>query len=1546
MEVVDVKYLGSDGQYQNYSLSDLALINKALITPSFGDLDDYVEYFIKDLNGNVLDSNYFGNQYERGTDVDPLTGTVTNIKLDPERDARNAGYTRGSVNVKYNLFRKHLLSSPVIENNFWIKEISTSRTEIKVARQDLSNSQLANAFNIFNTALSAQTYYPDFLLNFGDDVQVIGVNAVYVEEGLNAYIVFKLYEPLPDQYTVKSTFWVVTEVAESAEFNVTVTVQADEVDQFTRLRGPNYRVAVNDSVNQTTPYYDYTSLFSTSLSSSFQQLRSMMDERGIDINVDYSNFENFIHFSSATERIYNFVYKLQLIESASAGIAGTNTSTAKVLLQNQINNTIEKFDGYEYYLYFDSASTAWPKSTSELPFLLYSVTSSQAVNWLGSPDTEPTVTTLSNYYSASLYDDNNPDLLQYTTPAYIREDGSNEPYLVFLNMIGQHFDNIWIYLKDVTNRYSAENNPFVGISLDEVGNALKSLGLKLYTNTSISDNIYYSLLGINADGGLLPPTGSEVITNYITSSIETLPGDQITAEYYKRLYHNLAYLYKTKGTERGVRALITTFGIPPSILTVHEYGGYNMYELPGIQEIDNVKITTGSVLQISSSLLSPYSTLQYYDNNKDKSSITIQAGFSPADSINANITSSGYITASNQPGYFNIMQFIGAPDLQYSSSYTPLVQLGNTYFNATYTNRYDVWDFIRTIKYYNNTLFKMIRDFVPARASVDTGIVIKSHMLERSKYPRKEPTATTSSNDAYYELLEVSGSDGGSVIGSTAYVQAVPVQYSAYSTALSQSLGTVYMSSSDDVQKYNGEFSGSTIYTDVNYFPQTEYSSYNYPWTSSVPYPTQIIFTTYSLDANFQNITGSVLSQRFLDLDYNSSQLAPVNYGLVTQSLSRSLVIGAISQSEQPYSQFAQYQDYNHNFRPITIPRYSGSYLSGLYYNSHSIGDVSYGDDPVINYYSKRIGFFNQIESSSFFPGKVNASLAYLADVSGGLFELNQNNKNWEDVQRIFKAGTTLTVKQFDNKKFSNQITTDGVKTIYNSGYSYTPQIYFTSGSDTRLYFEFVGAGASSDSVIGYNTGVPNAFISGTVSPTYGFTVIDPVQRTGNIYKIFDGEANPSNFFSPGDSVSFPSFTASEAGQRTFTTNFTVNFEFQDPEFNPPASGSFEYGAYYQGTSLIGSLQTVNFTSSFTPGGTTAGTVDKRSTSANPDSTPSKSSPTLSYTGPFDLYIDGAFSSTIGTALSTLDVAVYYWTENGGIDSYANYLVEATSIDIAINFNLYNSGNPTVLLAQPTSGGGSTGGVKDYQASRLISYTTPAYSLVADEKVVFKFRQTGMSTANYTASVSTGTGNSSLTVNTVSTGQGGYPYASGDSVAGNYIYDVVDVNNLESQIVFNESLSNFQNYQFIPAFASASVAYTSSLYTQYGDINVSFSPQQGDKIIMSDFSGLIQDLDVLSAQVISNRLTLTVVPQVVSNWITDPSKIRRFLLLRKFKDEQNVIMTFNKTPGVTSYGFLLPETVGPEVTDNINTLQAAVQSQLLTGQSVPAINTIDGGTFG
>jgi len=1572
METVNVTYLGSNDQYQQYSNSDLALVNKSFIIPSFGGPTDYIELFIKDLAGTVIGSNYNVSDYNIGMNVDPKIGTTSELNLDPEADVRAQGFNRGSVNAKYNFFRKLIASGPDPRQNFWIKEISRSRTEIKAARQDLSNFELSTAFNEFNGILGTDAYYPDFLLDFGLDIQIIAVNAVYVEEDGQGYVIFKLYEPLPTIYDIKSPFWAVFQVAEPAEFNITINVTPDLLPTSFPLRGPNYKVNITDKISKTTPYYNYASLFLTSVTSSYQQLKSMMDEKGIQINVDYGSFDNFIHFSSATERLYNFKYKVQEIESASAGLTSTNTDSSKVILQSQIDNIIQKFDGYEYYLYFTSASTAWPKTSTTQPYPLYSVTSSQVTSWLGSPLTNPNgETSMSMYFSSSHYDNTNKDWLQYTTPGYIRDDQNNGPYLVFLDMVGQHFDNIWIYLKDLSNRYSAENNPFVGVSLDQVGDALRSFGINLYTNTNVSDNIYYSLLGINQTGSALPvtsslystvdpissslfplagqpyltaslslpPFGQEFISRYVTtfitasagvtSSFATLPAEQIKSEIYKRLYHNLAYLLKTKGTDQGVKALITTYGIPEDILSVNEYGGYSIYDIAGIQELNTNNITTGSVLNISSSLLSPYTTLQYYQNNFDKTSPDIEVGFSPTDNINAAITSSGYVTSSTQPGYFNIMQYIGAPDLQYTPTYAPLVQLENTFFNNTFTGnaqtgltRFNVWDFIRTIKYYNNSLFKMIKDYVPARANLSTGIVIRSHILERNKYPRHQPYVMISGSFGNIGLSYIEGSAPGGRLYNTSYTASVLVQYQSSSNYLGNASGTIPYISNTGIENYTGQYSGSNI-VNSNYFPQVGVSSYLAPNTSSVS-PSEhggqdIMFTTYSLNYLINNVTGSVISQKFLHLDYNSNQIIPTNYGLVTKSIDQSNIIGPYSQSQQPYSQYSQTQDYNYYLLRSTMPRYSGSYLSGLYYNVYTTqsatytGDISYGNSPVINYYTSKLGLFTQIESSSFIPGAVNASLAYQADVSGGLSELNQNNKNWQDIQNTFVAGDTLTIKQFDNKKYSNQVATDGIKTIYNSGYNYTPELYFQTGVDNTLYFQYTGDSNVSNFIASLTGGgVSNYYISGTTSPTYPVNSPTAVTRAGNIYKIFDA-ANPSTYFAPGNVSNFPSYSAPQAAQKQFTFNVGINFTFTDPSISL-TSGSYDFGAYLNGSTLIGTTQSVNFTSSYVASYVSPGSINTTGR-ADADTTYTFLTSYGTYTGPFS--VNGGAST--GDATSTVTVNVYSWTQNGY--GYNGPLVASiTGTPVSGIYALPTKPSKIAFI----SNAGTVPAYSINTSTQYITYTTPATSIGANQPVVFKLTQGGMSSANYTASL---TSNSSLTTDTIAVGAGGYPYAT--SSYGNFIQSMTNLEGNYSSITLTSDLGNYENYQFVPYFVSASVIYSSSLYLKYGDVNTTFSPQYGDKVIMSDFAGVTQDLDVYS---FSNN-TITVVGDILSNWCTNPKLVKNFLLLRKYRDEQNVIITYNKPPGQTSYGFLIPNTVSPQITNNINTLQAAVQSQLLSTQT-------------
>jgi len=984
--------------------------------------------------------------------------------------------------------------------------------------------------------------------------------------------------------------------------------------------------------------------------------------------------------------------------------------------------------------------------------------------------------------------------------------------------------------------------------------------------------------------------------------------------------------------------LITTYGIPEDILSVNEYGGYNIYDIAGIQELNNDNITTGSVLNISSSLLSPFTTLQYYQNNFDRTSPDVEVGFSPTSNINAAITSSGYVTSSTEPGYFNIMQYIGAPDLQYTPTYAPLVELENTFFENTFTGnaetgltRYNIWDFIRTVKYYNNSLFKMMKDFVPARANLSTGIIIRSHILERNKYARHQPTATIEGGLSAIDMVYVEGSAPGGYLYNTSYTASIPVQYQSSSNYLGNASGKIPYISNTGIENYTGQYSGSNLYIS-NYFPQVGVSSYLAPNTSSVP-PSQhggqnIMFTTYSLNCLINNVTGSVISQKFLDLDYNNNQIVPVNYGLITQSISQSNVIGPYSQSQQPYSQYAQVQDYNYYLLRSTIPRYSGSYLSGLYYNTYTpqnatySGDISYGNSPIIDYYTSKLGLFVQMQSSSFIPGAVNASLAYQADVSGGLSELNQNNKSWQDIQNTYVAGDTLTIKQFDNKKYSNQVATDGVKTIYNSGYNYTPQLYFDTASDPRIYFQFNGAEVSSTLLVENQS---NFFISGAVSPRYPLKVISSTgvgKANGFIYNIFDNIiTDTSGYYTAGVAATnnFPTYSAPYAGVRTFNTNFSINVVFTSSNQQVTYSYTVAENGVPENT-IVQSFKSTQIAGSTTPGIITTGDIVRDST---PTLIPGS---TDTFTGPF--YVDGSLTQT-GGSNTIVTTNQYYWTEKEAGDRSGQLITSITGTAVAGVGGTVSGGGVCKEILEISSATSTE--LVDNLTTTLTFNSSVEVNSAGGDKITFELREILNGTSqDYTASVNAG----SLTVGESSAAQGVYPYASTGSAR--YITGLSN-NGSFGIISCSADLSNFyQSYQQVPYFTSGSpnaVIYSSSLYNQYGDINSAFYPQPYDKIILKDKNGAFQDLDVYTASLSGSQLYITTFPSILDNWVNTPSLVQQFLLLRRYEDEQNVIVTYNKPPGQTSYGFLISNTTSPEITNNINTLQAAVQSQILSTQT-------------
>ena len=144
-EIVNIIYTGEGRESQEYNEKDASLITTSLINTKFGDPNDSIEYFIYDTTGTLLDSVYNASNYTPSPSVNPITNLYNSITLDPKNDLAANGYNRGTLNIQYNFLRNLFNSSYGVF--YWIKEVSLSRTELKLSSQNLSNTQIIDGFN-------------------------------------------------------------------------------------------------------------------------------------------------------------------------------------------------------------------------------------------------------------------------------------------------------------------------------------------------------------------------------------------------------------------------------------------------------------------------------------------------------------------------------------------------------------------------------------------------------------------------------------------------------------------------------------------------------------------------------------------------------------------------------------------------------------------------------------------------------------------------------------------------------------------------------------------------------------------------------------------------------------------------------------------------------------------------------------------------------------------------------------------------------------------------------------------------------------------------------------------------------------------------------------------------------------------------------------------------------------------------------------------------------------------------------------------------------
>lgn len=399
-------------------------------------------------------------------------------------------------------------------------------------------NRIADAFfSQFETdVLSSETSkYLTHLFHLGD-----GDNKVITTwTGSEGSLILKLYEPLPTAVQPNQQVWI--SKLQSNPVIETVTISGDLDEVCNKLKGPNFSIEPDNGIG----YRIYDDIVSSGSQSSIDLINHYMNKIGIDttkLHIEYENestilWENFVNFGSAEELINNFAYKVELLDvyqtkynslTITDGTLSEWTSSITVTLEatklkNNIDTIIREFSGFENYLYqtVDTNVNGW-----EDQFLT----------------------------SAIEYDKNNPNYVVNNIPEFIYTDYNNSDFILFLDMVGTHFDNIWMYINALSDRKLIGEKSNSGILNEYIWTMLKSFG---WDGKRAFDSQFLWQYVFDIENGGLYETSLEDANNQI----------------WRRILNNLPYLLKHKGTARAMKVIMACYGVPQSMLSIVEFGG-------------------------------------------------------------------------------------------------------------------------------------------------------------------------------------------------------------------------------------------------------------------------------------------------------------------------------------------------------------------------------------------------------------------------------------------------------------------------------------------------------------------------------------------------------------------------------------------------------------------------------------------------------------------------------------------------------------------------------------------------------------------------------------------------------------------------------------------------------------------------------------------------------------------------------------------------------------------------------------------------------------
>ena len=564
-----------------------------LIGPDFVGTDVNFEISYESVNTDYV-RIFNGTNY---TQVSPNGKVRLNIKKLIELGGNNIAEDQNNIVLNLKLVPYNISGIETVVGKEEFITIKFVKSNFTIPRNVAINRIAEGFINQFDRSILREknSKYLTHLLHFGD-----GDNKLITTwTGSQNSLILKLYEPLPTSVQTNQQVWVSKILANP--IIDTVRLIGDTTQNCPPLRGPNFSLDVDNGIG----YQVFDELVASGSYSSNLLYNNYVSSKGIDtskLNIQYVSgsdyaWGNYVNFGSAEERVNNFIYKIGILEKYiieyqaligqtfdtgyiltedSMGIFTPEIEGNEVLntesslditteiaikygqysidesgtLLNKINNIIQNFDGFEKYLYTSTNELAYPKfdNASENGIVRkvnYLSTSDQAKLWYNNI-----------VASAEYYDRYNSNYLVNNLPLFIQEDYDNNDFIVFLDMIGQHFDIIWAYINSLRDSKKLGELQSKNIINTIVGPVLESFGWD--TKRAFNSNFLWEhVYGTNKEG----------------NQIYSMPLDEANNQVWRRILNNLPYLLKHKGTGRAMKAIMACYGVPQSLLTIMEFGG-------------------------------------------------------------------------------------------------------------------------------------------------------------------------------------------------------------------------------------------------------------------------------------------------------------------------------------------------------------------------------------------------------------------------------------------------------------------------------------------------------------------------------------------------------------------------------------------------------------------------------------------------------------------------------------------------------------------------------------------------------------------------------------------------------------------------------------------------------------------------------------------------------------------------------------------------------------------------------------------------------------